>query len=75
MTEMMQGYLDGYEDDRTELPASLANRTHSYIHGWLNGRDDRLHKPRAPAYALREMARIAEEADAKAGTVLAFQGD
>ena len=61
--EMTEGYMDGFEDTRDEFPSSLANRGKSYIHGWLNGRDDRLHKPRDLAKHLREQAEKAIEAD------------
>lgn len=61
--EMTEGYLDGRTDDREELPPSLSNRSASYRHGWLNGRDDRLGTPRAPAWRLRldASAAIAED--------------
>ena len=61
--EMTEGYFDGFQDTRDEFPSSLANRGKSYIHGWLNGRDDRLHKPRDLAKNLREQADAAIEAD------------
>lgn len=62
--DMFEGYRDGFNDRREQLPASLANRSHSYRHGWLNGRDDRLGKPRASAAALRQDAQEAIERDA-----------
>ncbi|WP_334147851.1 hypothetical protein [Hyphomicrobium sp.] len=61
--EIIEGYRDGYADDRDELPASLANRSESYRHGWLNGRDDRLGRPRASAEAIRQRAREVEKID------------
>jgi hypothetical protein len=54
--DMVEGFLDGYRDDRTDLPASLANRSRSYRHGWLNGRDDRVRKPRASYEIIRAQA-------------------
>lgn len=54
--DMVEGYMDGSKDERAELPASLSNRSRSYCHGWLNGRDDRRMKPRASAQELRYMA-------------------
>jgi hypothetical protein len=57
--DMVAGYFDGFKDDRAELPDSLANRSRSYIHGWLNGRDDRLRKPRRSA---RDLGELADEA-------------
>ena len=54
--EMLQGYLDGL---RSDSPAPSDNRSHSYQHGFANGRDDLVHHPRAPAADLREMAEMA----------------
>lgn len=53
--EMLQGFLDGYDDDRDEYP-SESNRSAAYKHGWLNGRDDRLQAPRDVASNLRAIA-------------------
>jgi len=54
-SEMEDGYYDGLCDNRIDLPES-SNRTAAYRHGWLNGRDDRTHSPRAFASVLRETA-------------------
>ena len=54
-SEAMSGYCDGRADDRDEFP-SHSNRSEAYRHGWLNGRDDRLGKPRATAQELRDIA-------------------
>lgn len=59
--EMVEGYRDGLTDDRLDMPAS--NRSASYQHGWLNGRDDRVGTPRASAAELRERADQAMAAD------------
>jgi hypothetical protein len=61
--DMVQGYRDGFADERDDFPASLANRGASYRHGWMNGRDDRLQRPRATVAVLKEQAREAHEAD------------
>lgn len=61
--DMIEGYLDGFTDDRDELPTSFANRSESYRHGWLNGRDDRRGRPRATAGSLRELSRTAQRKD------------
>lgn|GEM_PF-2277005 len=53
--EMMDGYSDGRADDRIDLPHQN-NFSPAYVHGWLNGRDDRLHSHRASACVLREQA-------------------
>jgi hypothetical protein len=58
--EMVKGYLDGF--DLTTPPPSM-NRSASYRHGWLNGRDDRAGKPRDSADNLRRLADEAMTAD------------
>lgn len=50
--DMVEGYLDGYEDGRDEYPGQ-SNRSEAYRHGWLNGRDDRIGQPRASADEIR----------------------
>jgi hypothetical protein len=57
--EMVRGYWDGKEDKRIELPKEH-NYSPAYVHGWLNGRDDRIHKPRATDEVLRARAREIE---------------
>lgn len=64
MDEMTEGFLDGFKDDRDDFPESLSNRSRSYRHGWLSGRDDRLHQPRASAAVLRKEADRAMMQDA-----------
>lgn len=64
--DMVEGYLDGFKDHREHLPESLANRSASYVHGWLNGRDDRMRNPRSSARDLRELADEAMDEDDKA---------
>jgi hypothetical protein len=59
-SEMLQGYLDGLNLDN---PNPSSNRSHSYRHGFANGRDDRRKKPRASASTLREWADDAIEKD------------
>jgi len=61
--EMIEGYKDGFQLDA--VPPG-PNRSRCYVHGWLNGRDDRLGKPRATADELRkngEKARLADDID------------
>jgi hypothetical protein len=62
--EMLDGYLDGLNLDNPE-PSS--NRSHSYRHGFANGRDDMRRQPRASAAALREMADEAIRKDQETG--------
>lgn len=54
--EMVEGYADGFASKDEELGQGN-NRSESYKHGWLNGRDDRLGKPRASASVIRENAK------------------
>lgn len=58
--EMRQGYRDGFD---LSTPEPSSNRSHSYRHGFANGRDDRAYKPRASAQTLREMADVAMSMD------------
>lgn len=53
--EMLEGYMEGFSSDLSELPKG-SNRSDSYRHGWNNGRDDRLKRPRASAATLRKEA-------------------
>lgn len=50
LDEMVEGYRDGRDPDS---PEPSANRSASYVHGFLNGRDDRAGSPQAPATVLR----------------------
>lgn len=53
--EMVDGYLDGFKDFRKSLPEGH-NYGPAYMHGWLNGLDDRTGKPREHADVLRTRA-------------------
>lgn len=58
--EMVEGFLDGYD---LSVPEPSANRSHSYRHGFANGRDDRSGKPRASYVELNRLADLAMEMD------------
>ena len=58
--EMIAGYVDGLD---LSSPPPSDNRSHSYRHGFANGRDDLSKKPRAVASILREHAATAIEKD------------
>lgn len=60
--EMLEGYRDGLNPDN---PEPSANRSHSYRHGFANGRDDLRKRPHASARALRIAAADAEDMDAR----------
>jgi len=60
--DMVLGYYDGHSDDRNDLPKQH-NYSPSYVHGWLNGRDDRIGKPRDAASVLRARADLIMEND------------
>lgn len=59
--EMIAGYLDGLDIDS---PEPSENRSHSYRHGFANGRDDRMGEARSSAQALRDQADEAMGKDA-----------
>jgi len=61
MKDITIGYCDGFSDERMELPNN-SNYSPAYIHGWLNGRDDRIKKPRASAKVLLKQADLIEKA-------------
>lgn len=54
--EMMAGYMDGLDSGSHELPDCHTNKSSAYRHGWLNGRDDRIHRPRDKASVLLNRA-------------------
>jgi hypothetical protein len=54
--EMVEGYLDGFDLDN---PEPSDNRSHSYRHGFANGRADKTGKPAFPS---AEVARLRAEA-------------
>lgn len=62
--EMIEGYMDGLD---LNSPEPSANRSHSYRHGFANGRDDKGGKPRAGYATLVDQAASAMSADAARG--------
>lgn len=60
--EMVEGYMDGLDLDN---PEPSDNRSHSYRHGFKNGRADKIGKPWATAQTCRNLADEAMEKDAK----------
>ncbi len=61
--EMVEGYRDGFDLDN---PEPSDNRSHSYRHGFANGRADKLGKPAFPsAQVARVLAQAAMEKDEK----------
>lgn len=56
MDDMLKGYLDGFDSPLTDFPEVPRIRSVAYKHGWLNGRDDRIGKPRECADVLRGRA-------------------
>lgn len=57
---MIEGYCDGLNPNS---PEPSINRTHSYRHGFANGRDDLNKNPRTTAAKLRIMANEAMKKD------------
>lgn len=62
--EMLEGYRDGRNP---ESPEPSANRSHSYRHGFANGRDDLAGKARNVAGIIRAEAVNAITVDENAG--------
>ena len=60
--DMVLGYMDGFDPNS---PEPSENRSHSYRHGFWNGRDDFNRSPRATAAELRRMAEEAMARDAQ----------
>ena len=58
--EMLNGYFDGLDKDS---PEPSDNRSHSYRHGFRNGRDDLNRLPRDSVSNLRNEAAKAMELD------------
>jgi hypothetical protein len=52
-SELVDGYVMGYESSAMTIPECHKNKSAVFKHGWLNGRDDRIGKPRASADSLR----------------------
>lgn len=71
LDQMIEGYRDGRDPD---CPEPSANRSVSYVHGFLNGRDDSAASPRAPASVLRRAAdaAIARDVGRVGGTAQNF---
>lgn len=44
--DMVAGYRAGCSSGAMELPDCYAKETVAFRHGWLNGRDDRVCRPR-----------------------------
>ena len=40
------GYMEGLSSEDLELPSRYKNSKAAFKHGWLNGRDDRIGRPR-----------------------------
>ena len=67
--EMLQGYRDGFDLDS---PEPSANRSHSYRHGFANGRADKSGKSRGLTFD--ELTRMADEAMELDDAALAYTG-
>lgn len=60
--DMTEGYLQGLSSSATNLPDCFKAKSVAFRHGWLNGRDDRLGKPRDDADVLRRRASMIDSA-------------
>ncbi|MFB6649952.1 hypothetical protein ACFTQ9_21165 [Bacillus velezensis] len=54
--EMVDGYMAGFSSGAMSLPDWHKGRSAAFKHGWLNGRDDRISKPRERYSVLRARA-------------------
>tara|TARA_R110000737_G_scaffold239142_2_gene251172 strand:- start:1875 stop:2264 length:390 start_codon:yes stop_codon:yes gene_type:complete len=64
LDDMIEGYRDGFTDDPIDSAQDrMSNRSACYSHGWLNGRNDRIGRPRASAATLRSQAEEARRED------------
>jgi hypothetical protein len=57
---MVVGYLAGLSSGSSILPDCHRANSPQFKHGWLNGRDDRIGKPRERADVLRRRADMME---------------
>ena len=55
-SHMVDGYLTGRQTKVYGMPEYLSTKPVAWKHGWLNGRDDAFHSPRAYASVLRARA-------------------
>ena len=62
--EMIEGFRDGYD---LTAPEPSGNRSHSYRHGFMAGRNDKMPYGEGPFHGLSfaEVTRMADEAMAK----------
>jgi hypothetical protein len=51
--EMISGYFAGRDDTDIELPEDRKRESVAWRHGWEDGRDDRIGKPRDRADVLK----------------------
>lgn len=56
--EMVDGYWAGRSDGCLDYPEIYRGKSTAFKHGWLNGRDDRVGKPREKATVLRARAEM-----------------
>jgi len=55
-SQMVDGYLIGRQTEAYDMPKYFRGKSVAWKHGWLNGRDDAFHSPRAYASVLRARA-------------------
>lgn len=58
LDDMIMGYRAGLNSENNEMPSILKKESAAFKHGWLNGRDDRLNKPRDSAFVIGKRADI-----------------
>lgn len=57
-SEMVRGYLAGFNSGELDIPACHDMQSVAFRHGWMNGRDDRTGSPRDRAQVLRARAEL-----------------
>jgi len=60
MNDMVRGYFRGLSSCADTLPDCYQRESAAFKHGWMNGRDDRVGKPRERASVLRARAELIE---------------
>lgn len=58
---VVEGYLKGRNSESLELPECYKDYPAAFKHGWLNGRDDRIGRPRDKYSVLMARYKLIED--------------
>ena len=61
LDDLVGGYRKGFKSCTLELPDCYQNYPAAFKYGWLNGRDDRIGRPRASYKVLMARYKIIED--------------